>query len=83
MAILTKVGVVFDVSPFPKLKALHGALRADPALALYFASDMYKRYSESTCNMHMCTNHADAQDARAHGHVHVICGHHGRCYVSK
>ena len=28
--------------------------------------------------MHMCTNHADAQDARAHGHVHVICGHHGR-----
>ena len=45
MAILTKAGVVFDVSPFPKLKALHGALRADPALALYFASDMYKRYS--------------------------------------
>ena len=43
MAILTKVGVVFDVSPFPKLKALHGAMRADPALALYFASDMYKR----------------------------------------
>ena len=43
MAILTKAGVAFDVSPFPKLKALHGALRADPALALYFASDMYKR----------------------------------------
>ena len=38
-----QAGVAFDVSPFPKLKALHGALRADPALALYFASDMYKR----------------------------------------
>jgi glutathione S-transferase len=45
VAMCEQAGVVFDVSPFPKLKALHGALRADPALALYFASDMYKRYA--------------------------------------
>jgi hypothetical protein len=63
MAILTKAGVAFDVSPFPKLKALHGAMRADPALALYFASDMYKRsvpgpvllYVHLQCRCTRCT----------------------------
>merc|ERR1719224_299699 len=27
---------------FPKLKAMHAALRADPKLAKYFAGDLYK-----------------------------------------
>ena len=45
VAMCEQAGVAFDVSPFPKLKALHGAMRSDPALATYFASDMYKRYA--------------------------------------
>ena len=43
-----QAGVAFDVSPFPKLKALHAALRSDPALAGYFASDMYCRHRFTT-----------------------------------
>jgi len=45
VAMCEQAGVTFDVSPFPKLRALHGAMRADPALAGYFASDMYRRYA--------------------------------------
>lgn len=45
VAMCEQASVAFDVTPFPKLRALHAAMRADPALARYFASDMYCRYA--------------------------------------
>lgn len=34
-----------DFAKFPKLAALHAAMKAEPKLAKYFASDMYKSYA--------------------------------------
>ena len=39
------IGLAFDVSKFPKLKALHATMKAEPALASYFASDMYAKWA--------------------------------------
>ena len=41
----TETGLAFDVSKFPKLKALHATMKAEPALASYFASDMYAKWA--------------------------------------
>ena len=62
--------MTFDVSPFPKLKALHGAMRSDSALATYFASDMYKTYAPP--HLPMCTWHAEAHGVRVEGHAWCV-----------
>jgi glutathione S-transferase len=40
-----QTGVPFDFAQFPKLSALHRAMKSDPALATYFASDFYCKYA--------------------------------------
>jgi len=42
----TETGVAFDLAKsYPKLKALHAKMRAEPSLAAYFASDAYAKFA--------------------------------------
>jgi len=41
----TEMGVPFDVAALPKLTALHAKVKADPALAGYFAADVYAKWA--------------------------------------
>merc|ERR1711862_772455 len=44
---LTLPGAADILDEFPKLKALHAAMRADPALAKYFDSELYAAYAQN------------------------------------
>ena len=46
-SICAAVGVPNVVDQYPKLAAMHAALRADPALAAYFASPAYKDWAHN------------------------------------
>eukprot|EP00928_Gymnodinium_smaydae_P021544 TRINITY_DN1841_c0_g1_i1.p1 TRINITY_DN1841_c0_g1~~TRINITY_DN1841_c0_g1_i1.p1 ORF type:complete len:247 (-),score=66.38 TRINITY_DN1841_c0_g1_i1:149-889(-) len=46
-SICAKVGVPDILESFPKLKALHAAFKADPALAKYFDSECYKYFQNN------------------------------------
>jgi glutathione S-transferase len=46
-SICAKVGEPDIMEQFPKLKALHAAMKADPALAKYFAADCYLKYAQN------------------------------------
>jgi len=41
----TDEGVAFELNKYPKLAALHAKVKADPALAGYFASDQYAKFA--------------------------------------
>lgn len=46
-AICLSIGEPSILDAFPKLKALHAALKAEPALAKYFAADMYASWAQN------------------------------------
>jgi len=46
-SIAKAIGEPSVLSNFPKLKALHAAMKADSALAKYFASDFYVKYAQN------------------------------------
>ena len=55
----TVISLVGLARPFPKLKALHTAIKADPALAKYFASDSYAKWAQNNALFTHFTGHGD------------------------
>jgi len=45
MIMSAEMAIPLDFSAFPKLVALHAALKSEPTLAAYFASDCYSKYA--------------------------------------
>jgi glutathione S-transferase len=48
-SICARVGAADIFESRPKLKALHEAMKNDPALAKYFAHEVYLGYSQNNC----------------------------------
>jgi glutathione S-transferase len=45
MTMCKEMGITFDFSKYPALQAQHAAIKAEPTLAAYFASDFYTKYA--------------------------------------
>ena len=63
MIIIEDVKSDYNMGSFPKLLALHAAMKALPTLGPYFASDMYRTYAHNNGVLHpnptitMCQTH--------------------------
>ena len=58
-SICLSLGMPSMLESFPKLKALHTAIKADPALAKYFASDSYSKWAQNNALFTHFTGHGD------------------------